>query len=73
MTTYNKKRIVAVFLLLLLILSAANYYWSLGVFPKFARLIMILDLLIMLVYMARFAPTRKEFEEYREKKSMGKK
>lgn len=71
MTTYNKKRIVAVHLLLFFVLSAANYYLSLGIFPRFAKLIMIFGMAMLLVYIVRFAPTREEFEEYRKKKRMG--
>jgi hypothetical protein len=71
MTTYNKKRIVAVALLLFVVFSAANYYLSLGIFPRYAGLIMMSGVLIVLVYISRFAPARKEFEENQNNKTGG--
>jgi hypothetical protein len=71
MTTYNKKRIVAVALLLFVVFSAANYYLSLGILPRYAGLIMMSGVLVVLVFISRFAPTRKEFEENQNNKTGG--
>lgn len=71
MTTYGKKRVAAACLLLFIVLSAANYYLSLGVFPRYAGLIMLLGVLMILVYVSRFRPTREEFDEHRKTKTGG--
>ena len=63
MTTYDKKRVAAGFLLAFLVLAAANDYFEF-VFPRFARFIAALGGLMMVVFYAQFRPTRKEFEEH---------
>ena len=65
---YNQKRLAAVVLLLLLLAAAANHYLKLGFVPRFSGLLMMLVVLAGLVYITRFAPTRSDFEEYRNKK-----
>lgn len=71
MTTYNKKRIVAALLLLFILLAVVNYYLGLGIFPRFAKLIMLLGVLVILIFALRFAPTREEFEEHRRRRRSG--
>lgn len=68
MTTYNKKRIVAALLLIFIVFSTANYYLDLGIFPRFAKLIMLLGVLMILIFAFRFAPTREESEEHRRRR-----
>jgi hypothetical protein len=62
MTYSNRHRLIAVLLLLYLIFAAANYYLNLGVFPKFAKLIVLLGVLMVLVYVSRFGVTQKDIE-----------
>lgn len=65
--TYNQKRLIAAVLLLFIALAAANYYLNLGILPKFAKLIMMLGVLMVLIYICLFGPTREEMEEHRRK------
>jgi hypothetical protein len=67
--TYNQKRLVAALLLLLVVSSGANYYFDLGFFPRFAKLLMMLVVLVTLVYVMRFGPTRDEMERHRNSKA----
>lgn len=69
--TYNQKRLVAVALLLFVVLSAANYYLNLGILPRLAKFLVMFGVLMVLVYIFRFGPTREEMEEYRRKKKEG--
>lgn len=64
MTTYDKKRVAAAFLLALVVAAGANWHFDL-VFPRFSRLIAALSVVMMVIYFIRFAPTRKDFEEHR--------
>jgi hypothetical protein len=67
--TYNRKRLVAGLLLLLAVCSIANYYFNLGFFPRFAKLLMMLVVLATLVYIVRFGPSRDEMERHRSRKA----
>lgn len=66
--TFNHKRTLLVVLLLFLIASGANYYLSLGVLPRVAGLIMVLGIILTIVFIARFAPTREEIEDHRRRR-----
>lgn len=71
MTTYIKKRIIEVLLFAFILLSGANYYLNLGIFPRYAGLMMMLGVLMILIYAFRFRRTpeeRKEYENYRKNK-----
>jgi hypothetical protein len=63
MTTYDKKRVAAGFLLALLVLAAVNWHFEFA-FPRFARFIVALSVVMVVVYYVRFAPTREDFEEH---------
>jgi hypothetical protein len=65
MTYNNRKRLIAAALLLYLIFAMANYYLNLGVLPKFAGLMVLVGVLLVLVYISRFGATRKGIEEIR--------
>lgn len=64
MTTYDKKRLAAGFLLVFLVLAAANWHFEF-IFPRFARFIVALGVVMVVVYYVRFFPTRKDFEKHR--------
>lgn len=64
MTTYDKKRVTAAFLLALVVAAGANWHFDF-VFPRFSRLIAALSVVLMVIYFIRFAPTRTDFEEHR--------
>jgi len=66
--TYNQKRIISALLLAFVASAGANYYFELGIFPRFSKLIMMLGVLLTLVFVFRFGPTRQEMEEHRSKK-----
>lgn len=70
MTTYNKKRVAAAFLLAFLIFAAANWHFEF-VFPRFARFIVGLGVVMVVVYYARFFPTRQDFEDHRRRQING--
>jgi hypothetical protein len=63
MTTYDKKRVAAGFLLAFLVLAAANWHFEF-VFPRFARFIVALGVGMVVMYYIKFSPTRKDFEEH---------
>jgi hypothetical protein len=63
MTTYDKKRVVAGFLLAFLVVAAVNWHFEF-VFPQFAEFIAALGAFMMVVFYLRFRPTRKDFEEH---------
>jgi hypothetical protein len=63
MTTYDKKRVVAGFLLAFLVLAGANWHFEF-VFPRYARFIAALAAGMMVLYYVNFSPTRKDFEEH---------
>jgi hypothetical protein len=67
--TYNQKRIVAAMLLLFVAFAGANYYFGFGVFPRYAKLIMLFGVLLTLVYVFRFGPTRDEMEKHKSRKA----
>ena len=66
--TYNQKRIIGALLLVFVVFAGANYYFGFGILPRFAKLIMMFSVLLTLVYVGRFGPTRQEIDEYRKKK-----
>jgi hypothetical protein len=66
--TYNRKRLVAGLLLLLVVSSAANYYFNLGFFPRFAKFLMMLVVLATLLWIIRLGPTHDEMERHRSRK-----
>lgn len=70
MTIYDKKRVIAGILTVLVVAAAANWHFDFA-FPRFARLILALSVLMMGVFALRFAPTRKEFEEHAKNKAGG--
>jgi hypothetical protein len=63
MTTYDKKRLTAGFLLAFLVVAAANWHFEFA-FPRFARFIVGMGVVMVVVYYVRFFPTRKDFEEH---------
>ncbi len=67
MTTYDKKRVAAGFLLVFLVLAAANWHFEFA-FPRFARFIVALGVVMVVVYYIKFSPTPKDFEEHRRKR-----
>jgi len=67
--TYNQKRIVAALLLVFVALAGANYYLGFGILPTYAKLIMLLGVLLTLVFVGRFGPTRDEMERHRSRKA----
>lgn len=62
MTTYDKRRLVAGILTALVVAAAANWHFEF-IFPRFARFIVAVTVLMMGVFALRFAPTRRDFEE----------
>ncbi len=66
--TYGQKRVLAAFLLVFTVIAGGNYYIGFGILPKFAKPIMMGGVLLTFVYVGCFGPTRKEMEEYRNKK-----
>lgn len=65
---YKYKIVVLLMLMLLVVLTAANVYLGLGVFPRFAKLMLILSVLAGLVFVTRFAPRREEIKEHRRRR-----
>lgn len=63
MTTYGKKRVVAGILTALVVAAAANWHFEF-IFPRFARFIAAVTVLMMGVFALRFAPTQRDFEEH---------
>lgn len=70
MTTYDRKRVAAGFLLAFLVLACVNWHFEL-VFPRFARFFVGLAVVMGVVYYAKFVPTRKDFEEHTRHHSGG--
>ncbi len=70
MTTYDKKRMAAAVLGIFIVAAAANWHFEF-VFPRFSRLISSLSVLAFLIYLTRFAPTRRDFEEHSRKHNLG--
>lgn len=68
MTTYDKKRVAAGLLLGFLVLAAANWHFEFA-FPRFARSIVALGVVMVVVYYVRLFPTRKDLEERRRNHS----
>ena len=66
--TYIQKGVIAALLFVFVALAGANYYFGLGIFPRFAKLIMMFSILLTLVYVGRFGPTRQEMEEHKSKR-----
>ena len=66
--TYKSKRLLAGLLLIFNVATAANYYLNLSYLPRFAKLFMMSGVLMTLVYVFRFEPTREEMEGYRRNK-----
>jgi hypothetical protein len=71
--TYNQKRIVAALLLVFVALAGANYYFGFGILPRYAKLIMLLGVLLTVIYVGRFGPTRDEMEKHRSRKTAARK
>ena len=67
--SYTQKRIVAALLSVFVALAGANYYLGFGIFPRYAKLIMLLGVLLTLVFVGRFGPTRDEMERHRSRKA----
>ncbi|MHB1542256.1 MAG: hypothetical protein ACYCYH_13285 [Steroidobacteraceae bacterium] len=63
MTTYDKKWLTAGLLLAFLVVAAANWHFEFA-FPRFARFIVGMGVVMVVVYYVRFFPTRKDFEEH---------
>ena len=63
MTTYDKKRVAAGFLLAFVVLAAVNWHFEF-IFPRFARFITALAAGMGVLYYVNFSPTRKDFEEH---------
>ena len=65
---YKQKRLLAAVLLLYLIFAATNYYLNLGYFGRFAKLAMMIGVLMTLAYVIRFGVARKDMEEHKRNK-----
>ena len=55
MTTYDKKRLTAGLLLAFLVVAAANWHFEFA-FPRFARFIVGMGVVMVVVYYVRFFP-----------------
>lgn len=69
MTIYDKKRMVAGFMVILVVAAAANWHFEFF-FPRFAQLIKS-AIVVIGVCLYPFRPTRKDFEEHRRKRVNG--
>lgn len=66
--TYKGKRIIAILLLGVLVLTSGGYYFGSGALSKACGTISMLCVLLVLIYLMRFAPTKEEIDEHKNKK-----
>ena len=67
--TRKQRTFIAWLLLLLLLTTGANYYLNLCFLPRFARLLMILPMFVILVLVTRYRYIPDEAERHKDKDS----